>query len=147
MAGLWRVSDAASLALHAMAFVAAEPERRATTHEIAAAFGVSEHHLAKVNQRLVRAGLLEAARGPHGGVCLARPPQEITLMQVYQVIEGPAETEPCVLGHPTCGRTACIFGDLVGSVNHQVRQYLESTTLDRLAEPRSQSGTSSERRP
>jgi len=136
MAGLWRISEAASLALHAMAFVAAEPERRATTHEIAAAFGVSEHHLAKVHRRLVRAGLLEASRGPHGGVRLARPPEQITLMQVYQVIEGPPETGPCQLGHPSCGRQACIFGGLVSSVNRQVRDYLEGTTLDRLVEPR-----------
>lgn len=142
MADIWRLSDATSLALHAMAFVAADPERRSTTHEIATAFGVSEHHLAKVNRRLVRAGLLQATRGPHGGVQLARPPKQITLMQVYQEIEGPPEAGACQLGRPSCGRKTCILGTLVSSVNHQVREYLENTTLDRLVESDSASHSS-----
>ena len=134
MVGIWGLSDAASLAFHAVALLAEQPDRRASTREIAQAFGVSEHHLAKINHRLVRAGILEATRGPHGGVQLARPPEQITMMEVYEAIEGPMHDEHCVLGKPACGRTACIFGGLVGSVNRQVREHFENTTLDQLAE-------------
>ena len=134
MADVWRLSDAVSLAMHSMAYLANHRERWATTHEVAGSFHVSEHHLAKVHQRLAHAGLIEAARGPHGGVRLARPPEQITLMQVYETIEGPVHCNPCALGTPKCGRKACILGGLSQRVYQEVSDYLGGTTLAQLIE-------------
>ncbi|MHB0879015.1 MAG: RrF2 family transcriptional regulator [Anaerolineae bacterium] len=134
MAEVWRMSDAVSLAIHTMAYLAQQPERHATAHDIARAYGVSEHHLAKVHQRLTRAHLLESVRGPHGGVRLTMPAEEITLLRVYETIEGPIECSPCALGRPACGRKKCVFGDLVRGVQRQVTDYLANTTLAQLVE-------------
>ena len=84
-----RISEAASIALHTMAYLARNKDRMVSTHEIAGAMGLSENHLAKVRQRLVKAGLVEAQRGPSGGFMLSRPAEDITLLEVYEAIEGP----------------------------------------------------------
>jgi len=55
--------------------------------EIAAKYEVSAHHLAKVLNRLARAGLLHAARGAGGGYRLAGNAKRVTLMDVIALFE------------------------------------------------------------
>ena len=128
-----RISDAASLALHTMAYLAKSPDRMVSTHEIATALSVSENHLAKVRQRLAKAGLVDATRGPGGGFRLSRQPGAITLLEVYEAIEGEFKPAACMLHRPACDGTNCILGGLVASVNLQVLDYLSNTTLQQLA--------------
>lgn len=132
MTGLLKISDAASLAIHAMAFLAQRFGKRTSAKQIASVLGVSENHLAKVCQRLAKAGLIEATRGPRGGFVLAQPADLITLIQVYEAVEGPLSPSRCLLHRPVCGEN-CIMGELVESVNRQVSEYLRWTTLAQLA--------------
>lgn len=55
--------------------------------EIAAKYQVSTHHLAKVLNKLARAGLLRAARGAGGGYRLAGNAKRVTLMDVIALFE------------------------------------------------------------
>ena len=134
MSDVWQISDAVSLAMHSTVFLAQQPEHRSTTARIAETYGFSQHHLAKVRQRLTRAGLLAATRGPGGGVELAMAPDRISLLAIYECIEGPMSCNACVLKTPSCGRENCIFGDLVKNVNVRIRAYFETTTLADLRE-------------
>ena len=59
MASIVQISEAASLALHSMALLAASPDRPLTVKDITARTGVSEAHLSKVMQRLAKAGLVK----------------------------------------------------------------------------------------
>ena len=131
MSSLIRVSDAATLGLHAMAFLARGEGGRATTRGIAAGTRVSEAHLAKVMGRLERAGLVRGTRGPGGGFVLARPASRITLRDVYEAVEGPLRTTRCLFGRSTrCG--ACILGDLLKDVDGLVAGRLGKTRLSDL---------------
>jgi Rrf2 family protein len=132
MAGILHISDAASLGLHAMAVLAGEPDQRVSTHEIASRLNVSEAHLAKVLQRLVKVELLQSVRGPKGGFQLARDPDEITLLQIYEAIDGPMKEGTCVLGLPICERVSCIFGTLLGHMQGRVDEYFSNTKLSKL---------------
>jgi Rrf2 family protein len=127
------MSEAASLALHTMPLLARDPVRRLTTPQIARALRSSEHHLAKVMQRLVKAGLVDSTRGPQGGFQIARPAGEIRLLDVYEAVEGPLLPEGCLLGEPVCNGTDCMLGDLVHQVQQQVHDYLSNTMLSELA--------------
>jgi Rrf2 family protein len=126
------ISEAASLAMHTMTLLAARGVERLTAREAAATLSASEAHLAKVLARLSRAHLVDAARGPQGGFTLARPADRITLLEVYEAIEGPMEEAGCLLGLESCRGTRCIFGDLLDEVTGQVRSYLASKTLNQL---------------
>lgn len=134
MAGVWNISNAVSLAIHSLSFLAQAPGYKSSTHAVAEHFGFSQHHLAKIHQRLTKAGLLVSDRGPAGGVALVRAPHEIDLLAIYESIEGPLEQRACLPGQPACRRTRCIFGDLVTTINTQVHDYFKSTTLADLIE-------------
>ncbi len=134
MSNLVRISEAASLGLHTMALLAGQNQQRRTNQEIAEALQASSHHLAKVMQRLVRAGLVDSAVGPQGGFRLARPAQDVRLLDIYEAIEGPLGAAACLLGKPICRGTDCVLGELVEKVNRQIRSYLADTTLATLAE-------------
>ena len=131
MAGIVQISEAASLALHSMVSIAAAPEGPVNLKSVACSTGISEAHLAKVLQRLVKAGLLTSTRGPRGGFRLARPAEEIALLSVYEAIEGPLGTESCLLHASGCpyGFSRCIFGNLLKETNAKFLDYMKGTTL------------------
>ena len=132
MAGIMKVSDAASLALHASAYLAAREGERVATSKIARALSVSAAHLAKVLGRLERAGVVRGRRGPRGGFELARPPGSVTLKDVYAAVEGPIKSGRCLLGEPAC-KGRCMLGGLVRSVDDQVRAKLGAVRLSDVA--------------
>lgn len=131
MSGVVKFSEAASLALHTMSYLAVEADRLVSVHEIADALEVSENHLAKVMQRLARAGLATSTRGPKGGFALAREPRQIALLEVYEAIEGPLGVNQCLFPTPRC-EGDCILGDVVGQANRLVREHLSRTHLSDL---------------
>lgn len=133
MADIIKISDATALALHSMVHLAVDPEKQSTTAEIAELFEASKHHLAKVHQRLTKAGLLLSSRGPGGGVGLAKNPAEITLLDIYEAIEGEMVHRPCLFGKQECPRGDCVLSGLLPGLAAQVRIYFEQTTLALLA--------------
>ena len=74
-------------ALRALMRLAGEPTRSFATNEIAAEFGISRNHLAKVVRDLAEGGFINTQRGAGGGFTLARPPQAITLGEVVRALE------------------------------------------------------------
>jgi Rrf2 family protein len=134
MADIIKISDATALALHSMVHLAVEPEGQSTTGEIADVFEASKHHLAKVHQRLNKAGLIISYRGPGGGVELAKSPNEITLLDIYEAMEGTLLCRPCLFGKDTCPRANCVLSRLLPGLARQVRDYFEHTTLAQLAQ-------------
>lgn len=130
MNNLVHISEAASLALHTMAFLAAA-DRKISTNEMARVLGASEAHLAKVMQRLGRAGLVKSQRGPGGGFVLAKRPDEVSLLDVYVAAEGPLGELGCLLGKPVCGGH-CIMGELLAKVGQEIKDYFSRTKLSDL---------------
>lgn len=126
-----QISEATSLALHSMVYVAASEGGLVTVKEISDAAGFSHAHLSKVLQRLVKAGLLQSLRGPKGGFVLARPAGEISLLHVYEAIEGPLETRLCIAGSKpgTCPFDRCILGELPQRLTGEFRAFLDSRKL------------------
>ncbi len=137
MAPALKVTEAAAMALHTMAFLALAETRVLTTRELAVRLQGSESHLSKVLQRLAKAGLVLASRGPRGGFALARPADRINLLEVWEAIDGPVGDLHCLQNPPVCEGNSCMFGDLVQQVNRLVREHLSGTTL---ADLRSEQG-------
>ena len=66
--------------------------------EIAEKHDISFHFLGKILQTLTQKGLLTSYKGPKGGVSLARSPQELTVLQVVEAIDGVEFLRKCVVG-------------------------------------------------
>lgn len=122
-----KISDAAALALHTAVYLAANPDRLAPAREVAAVLQVSEAHLAKVMQRLVRSGIARSVRGPKGGFALYRDASKLSMLEVFEAIEGPLHPTDCLLGPGRrCNGNGCVLGGLVSKVNSDVKNYLSS---------------------
>lgn len=132
MANIIRVSEAATIALHTMVLLAKEAGRPLSTGEIADTFNVSEAHLSKVLQRLAHAGLVKSIRGPKGGFLLAKPYKKISLLNVYETIDGHLSYSDCLLGKRVCSGKNCIMGDLLKNLNREAMNYLKNTNLSDL---------------
>jgi len=130
---LLRIPEAASLGLHAAVILAGNSDRPISARELAEKLGASEAHLSKVMQRLVRAGLVNSTRGPKGGFMLDRAAESVSLLEVYEAIEGPLKPASCLFGTPVCGRGACIFGRYLEEFDARFRDYLANAKLSELA--------------
>lgn len=82
-----RLTRQTNYAMRMMMYCAANPKDLSRVPEIAKAYGVSELFLFKILHPLVDAGLMATVRGRNGGVKLARPAGEITLLDVVRVTE------------------------------------------------------------
>jgi Rrf2 family transcriptional regulator, nitric oxide-sensitive transcriptional repressor len=133
------ISEAATLAIHALAYIANQNETKPiSTGKVAESFGFSEAHLSKVFQRLNKSGFLRSVRGPRGGFILAKDPEDITLLDIYEAIDGPISRHgPCLLHKKECEFGDCIFGDLLESIPEQIENHFSSTTLADLAKKKS----------
>lgn len=118
------ISEAASLAFHGMGLLAISGKRM-STKEMAEAINVSEAHLAKVFQRLVRCGFVTSSRGPGGGFELARPAESISLLDIYEAIEGQTDGGYCLLHQKECPFRTCIFGRYVEKNDQGNSRFLE----------------------
>ncbi len=133
MGEILRISEAASLAFHTAVVLAANDGVRITTGAIANLLNVSEAHLSKVMQRLVKEGIIDSTRGPQGGFVLRRSADEVTLLHLYESMEGPLEFDDCLLGENRLGKHPCILGPVLKPMGEKLREYLTNTKLASVA--------------
>ncbi|MCC6652856.1 MAG: Rrf2 family transcriptional regulator [Candidatus Eisenbacteria bacterium] len=136
MATLFKFSEAASLALHAMVLIAVRKGEVVKAREMSAAFRASGAHMSKVCQRLTRSGLLVAHRGVTGGFTLSRSAGRIRLYEVYEAIEGRVELFPCLFRKRHCAGKSkhdCVFGKRIMGYEKDFLRYLKTTTIARVA--------------
>lgn len=129
MSKIVALSEAASIALHGMILIAkANPSINVV--QIAERTGASRHHVAKIMQRLAKNNYLASHRGPSGGFTLRKKPEEITFLEIYEVIEGEIEITPCPLDKPICPFDKCILNNVTNQMTLKFREHLGKQTLD-----------------
>jgi Rrf2 family protein len=82
------------LALYSVLEFAARPGEHVPAAEVAAKYGESLHHLAKVLSELARAGIVDSVRGVGGGYRFAANPRRLTLLDVIRLFEDLGAAEP-----------------------------------------------------
>ena len=133
MAGVLRFSEAASIGIHAMILMASKPCAPVTCREISDSYGVSDNHTQKVMQRLVKAGLAGSVRGPGGGYRIKGNPASITLLDVYETLDGPLGTDTCLFRRSHCPPEGCLLGGMLSEVDSVVKKHLAGTCLAKFA--------------
>jgi Rrf2 family protein len=132
-----KISDAANMAIHALASIGQTTNASQSVNRISTELGVSETHLSKVLQRVVKAGLVTSRRGPHGGFLLSRKPDSISLLEILEAIDGRLVDCKCLLGRKRCLFGGCAMDALASHVNHQVRAFMATHYLkDMMGSPR-----------
>ena len=105
--------------------------------------GISAQYLEHLVAPLIRDGVLRSIRGPRGGMALARPPEEITLARVIQVLEGSVAPVECVDNPALCPRSdECATRDVWCDIKAAILGVLDSITLKDLMERQRAKGPS-----
>jgi Rrf2 family protein len=128
MARIFSLSEAASIAIHAMVLIA-RAKNGINAVKIADQTGFSKNHISKVLQRLVKNDLLKSVRGPSGGFMLKKDPGKINLLNIYESIEGTIEITDCPLSNEICGFDRCVMGNIVNRMTVEFKKFLKDQTL------------------
>lgn len=105
-----------------------------STAKIADEQRIPSSFLAKIVSQLAIAGLLRTSRGAHGGVSLARPPDNISLLDVVQAIDGPIELVHCIDNPDECGFSeACSIKETMDDAQSALTRSLAATDFKSLA--------------
>ena len=127
-----QITRQADYAVRAVLYLAQlGPERRAATSQIAEDQQIPPSFLAKIVSQLSVAGLLQTSRGARGGVSLARPPEEISLLEVVEAIDGPILLNECVSPNGVCTfGNACPMRPVWCDAQSELVERLNKTTFD-----------------
>jgi len=103
--------------------------------DIARREDISEKYLSLIVIPLRTKGLINSTRGAHGGYTLARPPEQITVEQIVEAIEGKPSLVDCISNSARCSRAdGCVTRDIWSALGDTITQALDSISLDRLIE-------------
>ncbi len=128
MSSILKISEAASLGLHAMTMIAQSKDKLISAKEISERLDVSYNHLSKVLQRLAKSDLIFSTKGFNGGFKLLKQSDEITFLEIYEAIDGKFRPSNCLLNKTDCHHK-CIMGDFVNSINKQAKEFFETKKL------------------
>jgi len=102
--------------------------------EVSRKWDVPVTFLRKIVTKLARAGMIASFRGNGGGISLARPARELTLLDVIQAVEGAMALNVCVLSPDSCHRTPwCAVHAVWCEAQQKLREVLASRSLAELA--------------
>ena len=135
MNSLIKLSKKTTIALHALAYIAANGDGHlCPVKKIAAALDVSPTFLAKVLQPLVKLSILESTRGAHGGFSLNQDPKKLMIIDLIFTINGPFPTTYCLFEQPTCRNGICVFSKLNMKISKIIIDSLSTTSLTDFSE-------------
>ena len=104
--------------------------------DIAEAYGIPPQLLAKILQRLTKAGILCSHAGMNGGYALSRPAEQITAFDVIGAIDGPLFITSCETGPRGCDLTSsCTVREPLRKVNDSIADLLKGIRVSDLCEP------------
>ncbi len=125
------ISEASNLAIHALVAINLLGEgRRISVSQLTKLLDVSQYHLAKVMQKLVKAGCVESTRGATGGFTLKSEAKSTSLLKVVETIDGPLMSQHCLFEHPRCAAGNCDIAKLQQETVAMIVAKLESLTID-----------------
>lgn len=133
MLKLTKKADYALMAMKHLAEHASGTSRSAK--DVADAFGIPPEALAKILQRLAKAGLLHSQHGINGGYVLARPAHTISAFEVIQAIDGPLFITSCVTQRGECDQTdRCNIREPLRKVNESIEAVLRRIKISHMRE-------------
>jgi Rrf2 family protein len=129
-----KLTRAASYAIHALVYMALQKHNRPmASHHIAHARGIPERFLLKVLKPLVSTRMLMSIKGPNGGYRLAKAPNEITLLDILEAVDGPIRGQAAFVRDETDGNLNKRLDQICSAAAEQVRKQLAKVKVSDLA--------------
>jgi len=125
-----KLTKKADYALIAVKHLAECGQGACSAKDIAEAYAMPPPALAKILQRLVKAGVLQSQHGTNGGYALARDARSITAFEVIKSIDGPLLITSCTTTHGDCSQSSrCTVREPLRKVNESIQDVLSRITI------------------
>src|SRR5499427_3828579 len=126
-----KLTKKADYGLMAMKHLAEHAHQGAcSAKDVAESYGIPPEVLAKILQRLAKAGLLHSQHGINGGYTLARAANEISAYEVIQAIDGPLFITSCITVRGECDQTErCTIREPLRKVNQSIEDVLKNIKI------------------
>ena len=102
--------------------------------QIAESTGVSLRFALKILRKLILADVIQSYKGVNGGYELKKTPEEISLGEIIEIIDGPVAINNCLKNEFVCSRvqtpSVCDFHKVFQNINDRVRQELYEIKMD-----------------
>jgi Rrf2 family protein len=135
MLKLTKKADYALIAMKHLADQAHGGAGSASAKDVADSFGIPPEALAKILQRLTKAGLLQSQHGTNVGYRLARAAHTISAFEVIQAIDGPLFITSCVTVRGECGQSdRCNIREPLRKVNDSIEGVLKRIKISHMRE-------------
>ncbi len=134
---LMHVGRRVDYAVRALAYLAAQPPGKIVARaEIERRQDIPSHFLSKIMSNLVARGLVETRKGPKGGFRLIRQAKTVSLMEVYETVEGPLNLMECFEKRDTYCQlwSACRQISIWERAQNIVASYLSSVSIADIAD-------------
>lgn len=129
------LSQTTGYAIRALSCLEGTSQDLVLVRDIAEQAGVPKPYLSKILHSLGQAGLIVSKRGYRGGVALARPASEITLLEVAEAVDGHRWVPRCLLGLTECSDDRrCALHEFWVVERGRIEEELRRTTLAQIAE-------------
>jgi Rrf2 family protein len=131
-----KLTKKADYGLMAMKHLAEHADRGAcSAKDVAEAYGIPPEALAKILQKLAKAGLLNSQHGMNGGYTLAREAGLISAFEVIRAIDGPLFITSCISVRGECGQSdRCTIREPLRRVNQSIEEVLKRITISEMRE-------------
>lgn len=107
--------------------------------EIAKKEGISIKYLEQVIIPLRTGGLVKSMRGAKGGYTLARPPSEVSLKDVFEILEGPLNLVDCLEDPKACPKSSfCVTRDIWQEVSEAISGIFHSVSFEDMVNRKSE---------
>jgi|WetSurMetagenome_2_1015567.scaffolds.fasta_scaffold973779_2 Rrf2 family protein len=127
------ITKESDYAIRAVYYLAQRRDQVIMTREIAREMRIPGTFLAKIVRKLAGAGLVKCFVGVKGGCALSRDPDEISLLDVISVIEGPMAMNSCTLTKDFCSFSEkCPVHPVWLVVRHKVEDLLKETNFGQI---------------
>lgn len=115
-----------------------EENKKIGIKEISKELNIPTPFLGKILQLLAKNKILDSTKGPHGGFSLAKPANEITLLNIIEIIDGLDLFTECLIGLTTCSANAhddvqCPIHHKYVPINKQIYDLFNTETIEMLA--------------
>lgn len=121
-----KITRETDYAIRCVYFLTMNRNRVTMVDEISRGMSTPKSFLAKILQKLVRTGIVKSHRGVKGGFELARMPEDISLLDVIEAVQGPVAMNVCALDKKFCSlSSSCVIHPVWVEVRKEVEEILK----------------------
>ena len=138
------LSNTCKYAIRAVVYLSvySSPDKKTGIKEISDQLEIPSPFLGKILQALARKKILSSTKGPHGGFTLGRAPEDISLMDIVEIVDGTDMFDTCLVRTTKCSdEEPCGVHDSVTAIRKELKHFfIHQTIADLASEFRRDSG-------